>query len=91
MKLAVVVTPKAGRDKVVGFVDGPDGRRELSVHVAAVPEKGKATKAVCDLVAKQLKVPKSAVECTRGGASRHKQLEIDCDEATLSSWLAQYE
>jgi uncharacterized protein (TIGR00251 family) len=70
--LHVYVTPKSGRDEVAGWRGG-----ELSVRVTAPPEDGKATDAVCKLLAKSLGVPKGAVRVTRGEISRHKTLEID--------------
>lgn len=70
--LAVHVTPRAGRDEVVGWRDG-----ELSVRVTAPPDAGKANVAVCALLAKRLKLPKSAVAVVRGQSSRHKRLSIE--------------
>ncbi len=70
--LHVYVTPKSGRDEVAGWRGG-----ELSVKVTAPPEDGKATAAVCKVIAKSLGVAKSAVSVTRGETSRHKTLEID--------------
>jgi len=67
----VYVTPKSGRDEVAGWRGG-----ELLVRVTAPPEDGKATAAVCKLLAKSLGVAKSAVRVTRGEISRHKTLEI---------------
>ena len=87
-KLAIHVTPKAGKDALAGWVTDAAGQRELAVRVAAVPENGKATKAACKLVAKSLGVPASAVTCVRGNTSRHKQLEIDCAPDKLAAWLA---
>jgi hypothetical protein len=72
MRIAVHVTPKSGRDEIVGWRGG-----ELSVRVTAPPEGGKATAAVSALVASALGVPKGAVRVVRGQTSRHKQLEID--------------
>jgi hypothetical protein len=72
MRIAVHVTPRSARDEVAGWRGG-----ELSVRVRAVPEDGKANTAVCAAVAKALGVPKSAVDVVRGGASRHKQVEVE--------------
>jgi len=72
MRIAVHVTPRSARDEVGGWRGG-----ELSVRVRAVPEDGKANTAVCAAVAKALGVPKSAVDVVRGGASRHKQVEVE--------------
>ena len=49
----------------------------MSVRVTAPPEDGKATAAVCKLIAKTLGVAKGAARVTRGEVSRHKTLEID--------------
>ena len=60
MRVAVAVTPKSGKDAVMGWVVDANGERELSVKVTAAPEKGKATKAVCKLLAAFFDVPKSS-------------------------------
>jgi len=78
--LAVHVTPKSGRDEVVGWRGS-----ELSVRVTAAPESGKANSAVCVVVAKRLGVPKTSVRVIRGDISRHKILEISSvDEARIA-------
>ncbi len=70
--LHVHVTPKSGRDEILGWRGG-----ELSVRVTAPPEDGKANAAVCKVLAKALGVPKSAVVVTRGETSRHKTIEVE--------------
>jgi uncharacterized protein len=70
-RLAVHVTPKAGRDEIGGWSDG-----ELELRVTAPAEGGKATLAACVLVAKALGVPKSSVRVARGETSRHKLLDL---------------
>jgi len=78
--LAVHVTPKSGRDEVVGWKGS-----ELSVRVTAAPESGKANSAVCILVAKRLGVPKTSIHVRRGDISRHKILEItSVDDARIA-------
>ena len=77
--IAVHVTPKSGKDEVVGWRG-----TELAVRVTAAPESGKATVAVCKVVAAALGVPKSSVRVMRGDISRHKILEVDgVDEAEM--------
>ena len=79
LRLAVAVTPKSGRDEVVGWKGS-----ELHVRVTAPPEGGKANAAVCRCLASALGVPKSAVSVVRGDVSRHKQVELEgVDEAAL--------
>lgn len=88
MRLAVVVTPKSGKDLVAGWVQDANGDRELSVKVTAAPEKGKATKAVCKTLAAFFGVPKSSVSCVRGDLSRHKMIEIDITQEEFDAKLA---
>lgn len=70
-RLAIVVTPKSGRNEVVGWRGS-----ELSVRVTAAPEGGKANAAVCKVIADSLGVPKSDVRVARGDTARHKIVEI---------------
>lgn len=55
------VVPGSSRDQIVGIL----GDR-LKVKVAAAPEDGKANAAVCQLLAKALGVPPSAVTIESG-------------------------
>lgn len=71
-RIAVRVTPRSGRDEVVGWRDD-----ELVVRVTAPPEAGKANSAACRLVADAIGVPRGAVTVVRGHASRHKQLAVE--------------
>ena len=50
--LAVKVTPKSGKDQVVGIVE-TDGLREVHLRVTAPPEGGKANKSVIKLLSKE--------------------------------------
>ncbi len=77
VRLAVHATPRAGVNEVVGWREG-----ELQVRVTAPPESGKANAAVCVVIARALKVPKSRVHVVRGETSRHKQLEIEGIDAS---------
>lgn len=85
MRVPVVVTPKAGKDQVCGWVEDANGNKELSVKVTAAPEKGKATKAGCKTLAAFFDVPKSSVECVRGDTSRHKMFEVPITPEQLDS------
>lgn len=70
-RIAVRVTPRAGRDEIAGYAGG-----ELEVRVTVAPDGGKANAAVCRLVAQALGLPKSAVSVVRGSTSRHKMLAV---------------
>lgn len=87
MLVAVYVTPKANADKVMGWREGADGAREISVRVIAAPEKGKATKAAGKVLAAFFGVPKNSVSCERGETSRHKMFEIPISDEDLDRLL----
>lgn len=71
-RIAVHVTPRSIRDEIAGWRG-----EELSVRVTAVPEGGRANAALCRVIAEALDVPKSSVRVVRGGASRHKRVEVE--------------
>ena len=88
VKLALHVTPRSGRDCVSGIKhqEEPFGT-EIFVRVTAPPDGGKANKAVCKILAKELGVSKSSVTLVRGDTSRHKLVEIDMPEDQLRAWV----
>ncbi len=69
--LAVKVVPGARRDGIAGRL----GDR-LKVRVAAPPEGGRANRAVCELIARELGVRASAVEVVSGHTSAEKTLLV---------------
>jgi uncharacterized protein len=69
--LAVLVSPRSGRDEIAGWKGS-----ELVVRVTSAPEGGKANAATCQLIAAALGVSKGSVRVKRGQTSRHKVLEI---------------
>ena len=72
-EIAVRVTPRSSRDAI----EGVDDAGELRVRVTAPPTDGAANAAVIKLLAKELGVPKGAVNVAAGATSRHKRLRID--------------
>ncbi|MEK7620553.1 MAG: DUF167 domain-containing protein [Patescibacteria group bacterium] len=48
----------------------------VKISVTVAPEKGKANKAVIELLAEELGVAKSTIELIRGGTARMKQFKI---------------
>ncbi len=70
-EIAVRVTPKASRNKVVRQDD------VLRVYVTVVPEGGKANAAVQKLLAKELGVAKSRLTLVRGATARDKVFRLD--------------
>lgn len=93
VRVAVRVTPKASADRVRGVALDAAGVAALQVAVTAVPEDGRANKAVMALLAKRWRVPKSAVEVIQGATDRRKVLLVRSAEpaalaARLDAWLA---
>jgi len=84
IKLHIKVTPKASAARIQGWAEDEDGERVLKIAVTVVPEDGKANKAVIALLAKRLKLPKSAIEIASGHTSRRKTLLIDGDEGLFA-------
>lgn len=67
----VRVTPKASSNRIENEKRG-DELSTMRVYVTAVPEDGKANKAVIALLSKEFKVPKSAITITHGQTGRDK-------------------
>ncbi len=74
--LFVRLTPKAHKDVVEGVETGADGKSHIKARVRAVPEKGKANKALEVLLAKHLGYPKSTLMVASGTTSRLKTVTI---------------
>ena len=79
MKISIKVIPNAKQNEISedGFDDA--GARILKIRVKQPPEDGKANKAAIELLAKYLKVKKSAVSIISGESSRNKIVEIKWD------------
>src|SRR5260370_6932704 len=69
--VAVRVQPRAGRDEVVGEMDGA-----LKIRLQAPAVEDRANDALCEYLAALLKTPKSAVRILSGDRSRTKPIEI---------------
>ncbi|MCL6707364.1 DUF167 domain-containing protein [Pseudomonas sp. R2.Fl] len=82
-RLTVRLTPNSGRDVIDGAETNAAGETYLKARVTAVPEKGKANKALIELLAKRLGVAKSTVSVISGDTSRQKILRIDGDPEDL--------
>ena len=81
--ISVRLTPKAGRDSIEGIATLSDGRSVLATKVRAAPDKGAANRALTELIAKELGIPKSAVTVAAGHTARLKQIRVDSDPAAL--------
>ena len=83
IRLSLRLTPNSGRDAIEGIEADADGLPLLKARVTAVPEKGKANKALIALVAKRLGVAKSNIFLVAGETARKKILRIDGDTEDL--------
>ncbi|HEX2148341.1 MAG TPA: DUF167 domain-containing protein [Pseudorhizobium sp.] len=85
LRLAVRVTPGAGRNAVEGVDRAADGESYLRVRVTAVAEGGKANKALIELLARFLQVPKSTITIIYGETARKKILRVEGEPEDLAS------
>jgi uncharacterized protein (TIGR00251 family) len=69
--IEVHLQPGAKRSEIAGFREGV-----LYAKVTALPRRGQANRALVELMARSLKVPKSAVNIIRGQSSRSKVIAI---------------
>lgn len=72
MKLAVKVVPGSSRNCIVGWL-----AESLKIRVKANAEKGKANRAVEEVIAKALGEPKQRIRIVSGGSSARKMVEIE--------------
>jgi uncharacterized protein (TIGR00251 family) len=87
VSVALRVTPRGGRDDIDGVETLANGRAVVKVRVRAIAEGGEANRAVTELLAKALGVPKAAVRIAAGVTSRLKQVSIAGDPAQLGEML----
>ncbi|WP_293676831.1 DUF167 family protein [uncultured Phenylobacterium sp.] len=76
-RLTVRVTPRGGRDAIEGWTADAQGRPLLKLRVATAAADGSANSAVVALVARALRIPRSAVRIASGATARVKRLELD--------------
>lgn len=69
--LPVAITPRAGRDAVVGWQAGA-----LKVRLKAPPVEGRANAALIGLLAKTLGLKKNQIEIAAGRTGRHKKVRL---------------
>jgi uncharacterized protein (TIGR00251 family) len=90
--LSVRLRPGASANRIDGLEAAPDGGQRLAARVTAVPEKGKANKALIKLLAKASGIPPGRIEVLRGATARDKQLLFRGDAGDLrrhlDKWLA---
>jgi uncharacterized protein (TIGR00251 family) len=87
ISVALRVTPRGGRDDIDGLETLANGRTVVKVRVRAIADGGEANRAVTELLAKVLGVPKARVRILSGTTSRLKQIAVDGDPAKLGDSL----
>ncbi|WP_377297358.1 DUF167 domain-containing protein [Rhizobium sp. SGZ-381] len=87
VRLAVRLTPHASRDAIEGIEETAEGECWLKARVTAVPEDGKANKALIQLLAKSLRLPKSSISFQSGETARKKILRLDGEPEDLMKRL----
>lgn len=85
--VAVRVTPRGGRDAVDGVEVLANGKSVVKVRVRVAAEGGEANRAVTELFAGLLRVPKRKVKVASGVTSRIKQIAIEGDPKQLGEAL----
>jgi len=87
ISIALRVTPRGGRDDIDGIETLADGRSVVKVRVRAIADGGEANRAVMELLAKALRVPKASVKILSGTTSRLKQVAVGGDPRALGDAL----
>jgi uncharacterized protein len=87
VSVALRVTPRGGRDEIDGIETLANGRAVLKIRVRAIADGGEANRAVMELMAKALGVPKARVRILSGATSRLKQIAIDGEPEKLGDAL----
>jgi len=87
ISIALRVTPRGGRDDIDGIETLADGRSVVKVRVRAIADGGEANRAVMELLAKVLRVPKASVKILSGTTSRLKQVAVGGDPRALGDAL----
>ena len=89
--LHVRATPKSSRDAFDGIYEDAAGKQAVRAYVRAVPEKGKANKALIKLLAKETGLAGSTMSVIAGAHNRNKVILIEGEPGELSvklgSWL----
>lgn len=81
--VAVRLTPKARRERLLGFERSADGAERCRVAVTAPPVEGQANAALLRFLAASWGVPKTALSLPVGAGARDKRVHVAGDPAAL--------
>ncbi|MSP20271.1 MAG: DUF167 domain-containing protein [Alphaproteobacteria bacterium] len=80
--------PRASKPGPGPIATDSSGHGVLKARVPAPPTDGRANAALCEMIAKQLGVPKTQVRIERGETSRHKTVLVEGDLlGRCEAWL----
>jgi len=88
--VALRVTPNASRDAIEGIETRPGTGAQLRIRVRAVPDKGKANRAVIALLAEAWDLAPGALSIVAGEAARDKMLHLAGPPERLTSLLTNW-
>ncbi len=83
----VRLTPRAHSDVVEGVGTSADGKSHLKARVRAIPEKGRANKALENLLARHFGFAKATLKITSGTQGRLKTISISGEPSTIREKL----
>ncbi|HSF91841.1 MAG TPA: DUF167 family protein [Paracoccaceae bacterium] len=83
------LTPKGGKDALVGIVKDADDRPMIKAQVSAPPVDGAANTALIKLLSKSLGIPKSAIRFHSGETARVKRLRLTGDVPQIIEKLSE--
>jgi uncharacterized protein (TIGR00251 family) len=88
--VSIRLTPKAGRTSLDDVAVDAAGTPHLKARVTAVPEKGKANKALLKLLAKAWGLSQSRLQIVAGEKDRNKTVLLQGDTNEISRILKEW-
>ena len=82
--LTIFVQPKSSKNMIAGIHD-----RALKIKLTAPPVDGAANKMCIEFLAKQFRIPKSAIEMVSGHTGRNKRLLIQTEDPVIMARIRQ--
>ena len=87
--VTVRLTPKGGRDEIVGIEELADRRSVLKARVRAAPSEGDANAALIRLLAHTIGIAPSKISLVSGATGRIKRVRIEGEPSALAAAMAQ--
>lgn len=90
IRFRVRVRPGGSRDRVLGRTALADGTAAILVAVSAPPVDGRANRAVLDVLAAALDLPKRSLRVASGSTARTKIVTVESDDAAIAARLVDW-